>query len=117
STIKAGLPTTMHSDAPLAPPSPLTAASAHILRSTREGGVFTPSERITAEQSLRAITIDAAWAIGLENEIGSIEVGKQADFTILGANPLTTKAEDWPSITVWGVVLDGELKPLGNRHD
>ncbi|MCF6293852.1 MAG: amidohydrolase [Robiginitomaculum sp.] len=117
STIKAGLPTTMHSDAPLAPPSPLTAASVHMLRSTREGGVLTPSERITAEQSLRAITIDAAWAIGLENEIGSIEVGKQADFTILDANPLTTKAEDWPSITVWGVVLDGGLKPLGNRHE
>ena len=112
SSIKASLPTTMHSDAPLAPPSPLTAASVHMLRSTREGGVSTPSEKLTPEQALKAITIDAAWSLGLENEIGSIEVGKQADFTILGANPLETKPEDWPNIKIWGVVLDGTKKPL-----
>ncbi len=112
SSIKAGIPTTMHSDAPLAPPSPLTAASVHMLRSTREGGVSTPSERLSAEQALKAITLDAAWSLGLENEIGSIEVGKQADFTILDANPLETKAEDWPHIKVWGVLLDGKKKPL-----
>lgn len=112
STLKAGLHTTLHSDAPLAPPAPLTAASVHMLRSTREGGVSTPSEKLSAAQALRAITIDAAWAMGLEDEIGSIEVGKQADFTILEANPLETKAQDWPKIPVWGVVLDGEKKPL-----
>jgi predicted amidohydrolase YtcJ len=117
STIKAGLPTTLHSDAPLAPPSPLAAASVHMLRSTREGGVSTPSEKLNAEQAMRAITIDAAWALGLENEIGSIEVGKQADFTILGANPMATKAEDWPSIAVWGVVLDGIKKPLETDNE
>lgn len=112
SSIKAGLPTTMHSDAPLAPPSPLTAASVHMLRSTREGGVSTPSEKLTPAQALKSITLDAAWSLGLESEIGSIEVGKQADFTILGANPLETKAEDWPKINVWGVLLDGKKKPL-----
>ena len=121
STMKAGLRTTMHSDAPLAPPSPLTAASVHMLRSTREGGVSTPSETLNAEQALRAITIDAAWALGLEDEIGSIEVGKKADFTVLGANPLTTKAEDWPDISIWGVVLDGQKKslkkPLGDNDE
>ena len=112
SSIKAGLPTTMHSDAPLAPPSPLTAASVHMTRSTWQGGVSTPSEKLTATQALRAITLDAAWSLGLEGEIGSIEVGKRADFTVLGANPLTTTAEDWPKIAVWGVVLDGVKKPL-----
>ncbi len=117
STIEAGLPTTMHSDAPLAPPSPLTAASVHMLRSTREGGVSTPSEKLNAEQALKAITIDAAWAMGLENEIGSIEIGKQADFTVLKTTPLTTKAEDWPNIAIWGVVLDGQMKPLESASE
>ncbi len=112
SSFKAGLPTTMHSDAPLAPPSPLTAASVHMTRSTWQGGVSTPSERLSAEQALRAITIDAAWALGLEGEIGSLEIGKRADFTILANNPLDTPAQQWPHIEIWGVVLDGVKKPL-----
>ncbi|MCF6220158.1 MAG: amidohydrolase [Robiginitomaculum sp.] len=117
STMKADLHTTLHSDAPLAPPSPLTAASVHMLRSTREGGVSTPAEKLSAEQALRAITIDAAWALGLEDEIGSIKIGKKADFTILDTNPLTTKAEDWPDIVIWGVVLDGVKKPLRSANE
>ena len=109
---KSGMPSTLHSDAPLAPPSPLTAASVHMLRSTRAGGVSTPSERLNPEQALQAITIDAAWSLGLEEEIGSIEIGKRADFTVLAQNPLTTAAKDWPDIRIWGVVLDGQKHPL-----
>lgn len=114
SAMDAGMSVTLHSDAPLAPPQPLRAASVHILRSTKTGGVSTPAERLTKMQGLEAITIDAAWALGLEDKIGSIEAGKYADFTVLDANPLEISAEDWPDISVWGVVLDGQLHPLKN---
>ncbi|MEO1662848.1 MAG: amidohydrolase [Pseudomonadota bacterium] len=109
---KAGVPVTLHSDAPLAPPLPLRAASVHMLRSTREGTALTPSEKLSAQEALESITIDAAYALGLEAEIGSISLGKVADFTILGANPLSVPGEDWPGIEVWGVVIDGEKRPL-----
>ena len=109
---EAGVPVTLHSDAPLAPPLPLRAASVHMLRSTREGGALTPSEKLSAQEALESITIDAAYALGLEDEIGSIELGKMADFTILSANPLTEPGEAWPDIQVWGVVIDGEKRPL-----
>ncbi|HFB54940.1 MAG TPA: amidohydrolase, partial [Hellea balneolensis] len=108
----AGMPTTMHSDAPLAPPSPLTAASVHMTRATRQGGVSTPSEKLTPQQALRAVTLDAAWSLGLEDEIGSLEVGKRADFTVLDQNPFDRPAQDWDDIPVWGVVLDGHIHPI-----
>jgi len=109
---EAGVPVTLHSDAPLAPPLPLLAASVHMLRSTREGPELTPSEKLSAQEALESITIDAAYALGLEAEIGSIAPGKLADFTVLEANPLDTAAEDWGDIGVWGVVLGGEKRPL-----
>lgn len=108
----AGVPVTLHSDAPLAPPLPLQAAAVHMSRATREGGTLTPSERLSAFEALEAITVDAAIALGLEDELGSIRVGKRADFTVLGRNPLQTPASDWPEIEVWGVVLDGVKMPL-----
>ena len=104
----ADVPVTLHSDAPLAPPLPLRAASVHMLRSTREGQVLTNDEKLSAYEALEAITLDAAYALGLEAELGSLAVGKRADFTILGANPLVTPAEAWPDIEVWGVVIEGQ---------
>lgn len=109
---EAGVPVTLHSDAPLAPPLPLRAASIHMTRATREGGTLTPAERLSAQEALESITIDAAYALGLEAELGSIAVGKRADFTILDANPLETPGADWPEIGIWGVMLAGELRPL-----
>lgn len=109
SAFNAGLHVTVHSDAPLAPPMPLLAAGRHMTRATREGGVSTPGERLTAEQALRAITIEAAWSLGLEDEIGSIEVGKRANFTILSANPMDLPGENWGAIPIEGVMLDGEM--------
>lgn len=114
SAMRAGLHATVHSDAPLAPAQPLKAASVHMTRMTRQGNVSNPNERLSAEQALRAITMDAAWSLGLEDKIGSIEVGKLADFTVLGANPMITPAEDWPDIPVWGTVIGGTLHKANN---
>lgn len=112
SAMALGIPTAVHSDAPLAPPQPMRAASVHMTRATKEGGVSTPSERLSKEQALRAITINAAWSLGLENTLGSIEPGKLADFTVMDANPMETAPENWPNIPVWGVVLGGEIHPV-----
>ena len=112
SAIAAGLHVTVHSDAPLAPPMPLLAAGRHMTRATREGGVSTPSERLTAEQALRTITLDAAWSLGLEDEIGSIEVGKRANFTILALDPMQIPGESWGAIPIQGVMLDGAVHNL-----
>lgn len=107
-----GVDVTLHSDAPLAPPMPLRAASVHMTRATREGPPLTPSERLNAMEALEAITIDAARAMRMEDQIGSIQTGRLADFTVLDANPLEVAGEDWGEIGIWGTVLGGELRPL-----
>jgi len=112
SAIKAGIHTTVHSDAPLAPPQPLKAASVHMTRETRQGGVSNAKEKLTRPQALKAITLDAAWSLGLDDKIGSIEAGKRADFAILESNPLDTPPQDWPKIKVWGVMLGGDIRPV-----
>jgi len=60
------------------------------------------------------VTLDAARVLGLDDEIGSLDVGKRADFTVLEANPLETDPEAWATIGVWGVLLDGVVRP---RHE
>ncbi len=43
---------------------------------------------MTPMQVLRAATMSGAWAIGMEQDVGSLEAGKLADLLVLDANPL-----------------------------
>ena len=71
-----------------------------------------PEERLTVEQALRAITIDAAYVIGMEHEIGSIRAGKKADFTVLEADPFELPAMALKDIPIWGTVFEGRPAPI-----
>ena len=94
-------------DAPLAPPQPLKAAGRHITRATREGTIYQPGEALTPYEALEAITLDAARVLGLSDQIGSLEVGKAADFTILGQDPLTVDGNVWADIPIIASMVDG----------
>jgi len=45
------------------------------------------NEGMTVGQAIRAMTIDAAWQLRMEDKIGSLEVGKYADLVVLEKNP------------------------------
>lgn len=109
--IRANIPFSMHSDMPMAPAEPLKYMWAAVNRVSTSGSVIGPKQRITAEEALKGITLGAAYSIRMEDEIGSIERGKLANFTILEENPLTVDPMALADIGVWGTVLEGRLQP------
>ncbi len=84
---RAGIPFTMHSDCPMGPIEPLLAITTAVTRTTATGQVMAPDQAVSVESALRAVTIDAAWSLRLDREVGSIAPGKRADFVILEKNP------------------------------
>jgi predicted amidohydrolase YtcJ len=106
-----GVRLSLHSDFTMAPAQPLHLAWVAVNRLSASGRVLGPEERITVEQALRAITIDAAYAIRMENQIGSIEPGKIADFTVLEQDPYAVDPRELKDIKVWGVVFEGTVFP------
>ena len=48
----------------------------------------------------------------LDHEIGSIEVGKQADFAVLAEDPMSTPAKELKNISVLGTVMGGRHFPV-----
>ena len=108
SALKRGIKFTLHSDCPVTPVSPLFCVFAAVNRITRNGEILGPEFRLTPEEALRAVTIDAAWQTFDEKMKGSIEVGKLADFTILAENPLAVPPEGIKDIKVEEVIIGGK---------
>lgn len=105
-----GIRFSLHSDCPMSWVSPLFCMWAGVNRATFGGEVLGPGFRITPHQALKAVTIDAAWQNFEESLKGSIEVGKLADFTVLGENPLQVDPMRIKDIKVEEVILGGERR-------
>ena len=105
---RAGVRFAVHSDFPMAPAKPLNNAWVASNRLTESGAVMCPNERASLDAAIGAITINAAYVLGLEEEIGSLRWGKRADFTILEADPYEVGAESLRDIPIRGTVFEGE---------
>ena len=70
---------------------------------------FVPRQRIGLVDALRAYTVNAAYQVRMEHELGSIEVGKRADLVVLGADLFGVAPEDVHSVPVVLTMMDGRV--------
>jgi predicted amidohydrolase YtcJ len=106
---RAGVRFTMHSDCPMGPIEPLLAVTTAVTRRTAEGRVMAPGQAVSVEEALRAVTIDAAWNLRLDHEVGSIAPGKRADFVVLERSPYDVRPDRIRHIGILGTVYEGRF--------
>ena len=92
--------------------NPLWAIEAAITRQdphSNDGLVLNEDERVDLETMLAAYTINGAYQMSLENEQGSIEVGKRADLVVLDRNLFDIPASEISEANVTMTIFDGRV--------
>lgn len=105
--LRLGVPLAVHSDAPITALAPMFTAWCAVNRVTSSGHVLGPNERISVADALRTITLGAAYTLGLDDRIGSLEVGKFADFCVMDDDPTTIDPARLKDVRIAGTVLGG----------
>jgi predicted amidohydrolase YtcJ len=100
------------SDFPVESADPRLGIYAAVTRQDLQGkpeGGWLPGERLTREEALRGFTLDAAWSLFLEKEVGSLEVGKRADLVVFARDIMAVPAAEIPKVDVDMTLVDGEI--------
>lgn len=108
SALERGVTFTLHNDAPVVPPHMLRLIEITVDRRTREGVVLGEGERISFEQALKAVTLDAAYGYFEEDRKGSISVGKQADLVVLATDPRKVPVQEISEIEILETIARGK---------
>lgn len=80
-----GAVTTFNNDGPVSSPVPLLNVQCMVTRRTPSGAVHGTAQAVSIDQALRAHTVNAAFQLGRDHDLGSIKAGKLADFVVLSA--------------------------------
>jgi hypothetical protein len=108
---QAGARLAFGSDFPVEKVDPMLGLYAAVTRQDVDGeppGGWLPDQRVTMQVALEGFTVDAAWAGFAEDDVGSLEIGKYADFVVLDRDPFAVDAGDIPDIRVLRTVVGGE---------
>ena len=109
--VKADLPFTLHTDGPCSPPGPLALISTAVTRRCIiDKSIVGADQAIALDDAIRAVTIHAARQLGQGDRLGSLERGKEADFTILEQDPYKVGPDEIADIKVSETWVAGERK-------
>jgi predicted amidohydrolase YtcJ len=112
SLLETGVPIVNGTDAPVEPVDPIPCFYASVTRQTLAGrppGGYEAAQKMTRPQALRSYTLDAAYGAFMEDRIGSIEVGKQADFTVFDRDLMTVPEEELLGTQVTMTINNGQV--------
>lgn len=105
---RSGALVTFHNDGSVSPPIPLLNIQSMVTRRTPSGTLHGPEQQVSLDDALKAHTINAARQLFREKDLGSIEVGKLADFTQLSADPYTVDSDKLTQeVKVTGTWING----------
>jgi hypothetical protein len=99
-------------DAPVEDVSPIQNFHATVTRQDADGrppGGFDPGQKLTRAETLRTMTLDAAYGSFAEKEKGSIEVGKLADLVVLSQDVLSVPDDALMKTEVLATILGGKI--------
>lgn len=112
SLLKSGARIVNGTDAPVEPLNPIPSFYASVSRKTLKGtpeGGYEPAQKMTREQALRSYTLDAAYGAFQEENKGSIEVGKLADFTVFTKDIMAVPEEEILETEIAMTVVGGKV--------
>ncbi len=90
---EAGVTPSYHNDGSVTPPNQLLNVQQTVTRRTLAGNVHGANQAVTLDDALKAITINGAYQLRRDHEIGSLAVGKYADLVELSADIYTVPAD------------------------
>jgi predicted amidohydrolase YtcJ len=108
--LRAGAPLAFGSDFPVEDADPRAGIAAAEERIARDGKPFTPEQRLTREEALRAFTAGAAYAAFAEARRGAIREGFDADLTLFSEDALAVPAERLRRIRVTHTIVGGRVE-------
>lgn len=101
--------TTFHNDGSVSPPDTLRNIARMVTRTTDSGKVHGANQAVTLDQALKASTINGAYQLKREKDIGSLELGKFADLVELSADITAVKPNEiLEKVKVKGTWLGGK---------
>lgn len=112
--LRLGMVVAAHSDTPVSPVDPLLTMWCAANRISASGRVLGAKERVSAYDALKMMTFNAAFLLRRDHEIGSIRVGKRADFAVLGQDPLAVDPTAIKDIPVRATILGGRVFPVAD---
>jgi predicted amidohydrolase YtcJ len=107
------------SDFPVEEADPMLGIYAAVTRMDLDGrpeGGWEPQERLSREAAVRAFTLDAAYAAFMEDQVGSLETGKQADFIVLDRDLMEVPEREIPQVRVLQTWVAGQ-QVYGRQDD